>query len=175
MKRSLLLLVTFCALAVPFFSNAQTSDGSTSAEMATKSLDMARNILKIAMGLTDDFAAYKGDFLQKDDSGNSYYAVKDFEIGTNSQYVIIRANGGSTYAAIFDPKDENDQTPTLAFAAFTGGIITIRKNNDISVEQDAAASTGSTLKYYLKAKDIKIASFTFDVSKKSGTLLVAIQ
>jgi len=167
--------MVLCVLIFPFFSKAQTADASTLADQTNKSLDIARNILKVAAGLSDDFAAYKGDFIQKDNSGNSYYAVKGFEIGTDSQYVIMRANGASTYAAIFDPKDGNDNTPTLAFAAFTGGIITIRQNNDITVEQDATASTGSTLKYYLKAKDIKIASFTFDTGTKSGTLLVAIQ
>ena len=81
MKKSILLLVTLCAFAIPFYSSAQTSDCSTSTEQATKSLDMARKFLKIAAGLADDFAAYKGDFLQKDGSGNSYYQVKDFEIG----------------------------------------------------------------------------------------------
>ncbi len=170
MKRSLFLIAAVLVLAFPIGSYAQSS-----ADDATKSLDMARNMIKVALGITDDFVKYKGDFLQKDDKGNSYYAVKDLDIGTNSQYVIIRANGGSTYAAIFEPKDADDKTPTLAFAAFTGGIITVRANSDINVVNDPAGTQGSTLKYFMMAKDIKIASFTFDTSTKSGTLLVAIQ
>ncbi len=172
MKKAHLLIAALCLLILPFCSTAQTSDATAQAE---KSLNIARNILKAAFGLTNDFSNFKGDFLQKDESGNSYYSVKDLEIGTSSQYVIMRANGAYTYAAIFEPKDENDNTPTLAFAAFTGGIITIRQNSDINVIEDPAGTQGSTLKYFLTAKDIKIASFTFDTSKKSGTLLVAVQ
>jgi hypothetical protein len=172
MKKTFILIVA-CALLVPLISNAQAPQ--ITASDTEFSLNIARNILKAATGLANDFADFKGDFLQKDGSNNSYYMVKDIDIGTSSQYVVVRANGAVTYAAVFDPKDENDKTPLLAFTAFTGGIIAIRPNTDITVEEDSAASQGSTLKYYLKAKDIKIASFTFDTGTKSGTLLVAVQ
>ena len=171
MKKIHLFIAAVCLLFIPLCSSAQTA----TAEATELSLNMARNMLKAAGGLTNDFANFKGDFLQKDNSGNSYYTVNGIEMGTNSQYVIMRANGAYTYAAIFEPKDDNDQTPTLAFAAFTGGIITIRKNTDINVVSDPAGTQGTTLKYFLMAKDIKIASFSFDTSTKSGTLLVAIQ
>jgi len=173
MKRSHILIAALCLLMLPFISNAQAS--SSPAEDTQLSLDIARNILKAARGLANDFADFKGDFLQKDDSGNSYYTVKDIEIGTSRQYVIMRANGAYTYAAIFEPKDDNDKTPTLAFTAFTGGIRIIQDNPDVTIVQDTEGTQGSKLKYFLKAKDIKIASFTFDVGTKSGTLLVAIQ
>jgi hypothetical protein len=173
MKRSLLLIALFGAFILPAkFSAAQT----VTAEDTEFSLNIARNILKAASGLTNDFANFKGDFLQKDESsGNSYYSAKGLEMGTGSQFVVVKANGVVTYAVIFNPKDDNDKTPILAFTAFTGGIMTIRVNSDISVEQDPAGTQGTTLKYFLKAKDIKIASFSFDTSTKSGTLLVAIQ
>jgi len=173
MKKAHILIAALCLLIIPLCSTAQGSD--VSAEQTEFSLNIARNILKAAGGLTDDFASFKGDFLQKDGSGNSYYSVKDIEIGTSSQYVIMRANGAYTYAAIFEPKDDSDKTPILAFTAFTGGIMTIRQNSDITVVSDPAGTQGSTLKYFLMAKDIKIASFSFDTSTKSGTLLVAIQ
>jgi hypothetical protein len=173
MKTSHIFIAALCMLIIPFCSSAQTSE---SAKDDTEfSLNIARNILKAASGLSNDFANFKGDFLQKDDSGNSYYVAKDIDIGTSRQYVIMRANGAYTYAAIFEPKDDNDKTPILAFTAFTGGIAVIKENSDISVAQDPAGTQGSTLKYYLMAKDIKIASFTFDTGTKSGTLLVAIQ
>ncbi len=168
-----MLIAALCLLLLPFCCSAQTSDSP--ADQAEFSLNIARNMLKAAGGLANDFVNFKGDFLQKDNSGNSYYAAKDIEIGTSSQYVILRSNGAYTYAAIFEPKDDNDKTPVLAFTAFTGGIMTIRQNTDISVVNDPVGTQGSTLKYYLMAKDMKIASFTFDTTTKSGTLLVAIQ
>jgi hypothetical protein len=173
MKKAHILIGALCLLILPLYSTAQGSD--VSAAQTEFSLNIAKNILKAAGGLANDFANFKGDFLQKDGSGNSYYSVKDIEIGTSSQYVIMRANGAYTYAAIFEPKDDSDKTPILAFTAFTGGIITVRQNTDINVVQDSAGSQGTTLKYFLMAKDIKIASFTFDTGTKSGTLLVAIQ
>jgi len=173
MKKAHLFIAALCLLLLPLCSIAQTAD--VAAQQTEFSLNIARNILKAATGLSNDFADFKGDFLQKDDSGNSYYTVKDLEIGTSSQYVIMRANGAYTYAAIFKPKDDDDKTPILAFTAFTGGIMTIRQNTDIRVVEDSAGTQGSTIKYFLMAKDIKIASFSFDTGTKSGTLLVAIQ
>src|SRR5258708_24089064 len=97
MKKSHILITALWLLILPLCSNAQTS---TVADQTEFSLNIARTILKAAGGLTNDFADYKGDFLQKDGSGNSYYMVKGLDIGTSSQYVIMRANGSYTYAAI---------------------------------------------------------------------------
>ena len=177
MKRSIILIATLCALIFPMaYSNAQTSDASTITPADVElSLNIARNILKAASGIANDFADFKGDFVRKSDSGNSWYMAKGLEMGTGLQYVIVRPNGGVSYAVIFNPKDESDKTPLIAFTAFVGGIITIRQNDDITVEQDPAGTQGTTIKYFLKAKDIKVASFSFDTGTKSGTLLVAIQ
>jgi FlaG/FlaF family flagellin (archaellin) len=178
MKSTIILLALAGVLVFPALSRAQgpVPVAAKTIENAdvTLSLEMARNMLKAGKGLTNSFADMKGDFLQKDDSGNSYYTVKDFNLNTDSQYVIQRTSGDYNFAAIFKQKDANDKIPMLAFTAFTGGIITVAGSN-FTVARDDAAQPASTLKYYLKVKDIKIASFTFNVDTKEGTFIVAVQ
>jgi len=167
MKKSVILIVTIVAMAFPSLTRAQTD--------AEKSLDWARNMVKVTTGLANDFATFKGDFLQKDDSENSYYTAKDIDVGTTRQYVIITPKGSGRFAAIYVGADKDDKTPAMAFAAFTGGIITLNNGGgDLTVTHDDAQPSG-TLKYYLSVKGTKVASFTFDITENKGTLLVAWQ
>lgn len=172
MKKTIILTTLLFTLFAPVLSKAQSAPASQ--EDVTKSLEIARNIIKASTGLADDFVNYKGEFLQKDGSDNAYYTVKDIDVGTSTQYVVVRAKGGTIFAAIYTGKDKQDKGPILAFTAFTGGVITLRKNSDLSIVADDAPAKG-TLKYYLKIKDTKIASFTYDVEANKGTLLVAVQ
>jgi hypothetical protein len=168
--KKILVAITFIAVLMPHLSFGQASSGTADAE---KSLGMAREMLKSFSGITDDFKSFKGDFLMKDNSGNSYYEAKGLNIGADAQYVAVKTSGTVVLLATYKPKDKDDKDPTLAFTAFTGGIKAL--NNELNVENDKSASTGSSLKYYITAKDIKIASFTFDAGTREGTLIVAVQ
>lgn len=178
MKPKIILLVLASALTFSTLSQAQSptpvAAKTTDNPDVTLSLEMARNMLKAGKGLTNNFADIKGDFLQKDDSGNSYYSVKEFNLNTDVQFVIQRSNGNYTYAAVFKSKNADDKLPVLAFTAFTGGIPTV-SNSNFTIVQDDAAQPAGILKYYLKVKDVKIASFTFNVNTKEGTFIVAVQ
>lgn len=171
MKKTFILAAALVIMMLPLFSHAQVS--STSTADAEKSLGWARNMIKAVTGLGDDFARFKGDFVQKDGSDNSYYGAKDLDVGTDTQFVILRAKGSTAYAAIYKGADKSDRGPAMAFAAFTGGIMTL-SHGDFTVKGDDTQPKG-TLKYYLIVKDTKVASFTFDINENSGTLLVAIQ
>ncbi|MEP6614085.1 MAG: hypothetical protein ABJA76_19415 [Mucilaginibacter sp.] len=175
MKSFIILFMLAGALAFPTLTNAQAApaDNDKNSDLNV-SLDMARNMIKVLGGLTNSFADFKGDFLQKDGSENSYYSVKNLEMNTDTHFVVMRHTGDYTYAAVYKPKDSGDKIPALAFAAFTGGISTIGGSNFVIVE-DSAAQPKGTLKYFLTIKGNKVASFTFDVANKTGTFIAAIQ
>lgn len=175
MKSLIILFALAGTLACPSFIKAQAApaDNDKNSDLNV-SLDMARNMIKVLRGLTNSFADFKGDFLQKDGSENSYYSVKDLDLHTDTHFVVLRHNGDYTYAAVYKPKDSDDKTPALAFAAFTGGITTVGGSNFVIVE-DSTGQPKGTLKYYLTIKNNKVASFTFDVANKQGTFIVAIQ
>lgn len=176
MKSLIILFALAGALALPSSTIAQgvPADNNDKNSDLNVSLDIARNMIKSLRGLTNSFADFKGDFLQKDGSENSYYGVKNLDLHTDTHFVVLRHTGDYTYAAVYKPKDSDDKTPALAFAAFTGGISTVGGSNFVIVEDKTSQSTG-TLKYYLTIKDNKVASFTFNVAEKEGTFIVAIQ
>ncbi len=171
MKRTFGLIAILIIMLLPLFSQAQTS----SSEDASKSLDIARSMLKAVTGLADDFKSFKGDSLFKDKNGNNYYRVINIDLGTDKQYVVVKANGTTVIVALYSQKDKDDKTPILAFASFTGGIITLTSTTNFSVDQDKSISDPKSLKYFLKINDTKIASFNLNTETKEGTLLVAMQ
>jgi hypothetical protein len=177
MKSTIILLALASVLIIPSVSKAQgtvVASTTTANPDVTLSLDIARNMLKAAKGITNNFADFKGDFLQKDGSGNSYYMVKDLNMNTETQFVVLRHGGDYTYAAVYKAKDDSDKIPVLAFTAFTGGITTLTDGN-FSVVKDSATQPANTLKYFLAIKGNKIASYSFNVDTKEGTFIVAIQ
>jgi hypothetical protein len=135
-----------------------------------RSLEVAKNMLVAAHAITNYFADIKGDFVQKDAGDNAYYKANGPDLGADSQYVVIRANGDPAFIAIF--KDDN---AGHAFASFTAGIVVERQSDKFTVIKDDTMTQEGVLKYFLKLNDIKLASYTFDIGKKQGTFLVAIQ
>lgn len=175
MKKTLAVAAAIIAILLPVLSLAQTAGTQDATQDATKSLEIARNMMLAAAGIGDDFKSFKGDFVMKDGSDNSYYQAKGIELGTESQYVIVKPDGKTVLAAIYKQKDNDDKTPIMAFTAFTGGIITLTGGKDFSVEQDKSLDDAKSLKYFLIVNTLKVASFTFDVESKEGTLLVTFQ
>ena len=172
MKQLFISVAFIFTLMLPALSHAQSkSDDPT----VTKSLDIARNMIMAVSGLADDFKKYKGDFLMKDKSENAYYMIKDIDLGTDLQYVIVKPKGTTVIAAIYKNKSKDDKTVSMAFAAFTGGITTLTNGKDFTIVRDEATTNDGALKYFLKLKDTKIAAFSYDAKANEGTLLVAVQ
>ncbi len=177
MKRTFILIITLTAMLFPVFSNAQSVPVKTNTDAdAAKGLDIANTMMKATLGLGDDFVKYKGDFLQKDASENSYYTVKELDMGASSQYVIVRKNGVSMFVSTFKGTDKEDKTPGIALTTFIGGIKTVSNNKDIVIIPDVSNNqSNDVIKYFLTVKDRKIASFTFNTVKNEGRMVVAFQ
>ncbi len=171
MKKIIISLSTLFVLLFPALSYAQPVSNAE----VTRSLDMAKNMIKATTGLSDDFKNFKGDFVTKDKSDNSYFAAKDIDLGTESQYIVVKPSGTVLLAATYSPKNQNDKTPVMAFTAFTGGISTIAGGSDFSIEQDKSSSDTRSLRFFLMFKTLKVASFTFNTESKEGTLIVSVQ
>ena len=87
MKKVHILIGSLCLLILPLCSIAQTSD--VSAEQTEFSLNIAKNILKAAGGLTNDFANFKGDFQEmsvQNFSEMTYYSALSWsKLGERAQ------------------------------------------------------------------------------------------
>ncbi len=169
MKNTLIAIVAIIALFISPTARAQDANSD-----AAKSLEVARNMVLAVSGLADDFKKYKDDFIKKDESGNAYYLIKDLQLGTDAQYVIVKPNGTTVIAAIYTGANKEDKSVAMAFAAFTGGIITLTGTKDFSVDADKS-SDKNTLKYFLKLKDTNVASFSYSPNDNEGLLLIAVQ
>jgi len=170
MKYAIFLLVAF-GILTPVAGRAQGDAASfTSADM-TKVVAIQDAMLKVIGEIQNNFEKFKGDFLKKSAEGNSYYAVKDLDMETSTQYIMVNAKGVSVYIAIFSPNKLDTKLPFFGVAAFSG----LDNKYGFTVKKEDTDKTNGMLKYSLKFGSLQPASFMLDVVKIQGTLIVANQ
>ena len=170
MKKIFLFLAFTAALSIS--ATRIHAQGLSVTEEDTKaSLEISKNIIRLIGSLAKDFTDLKGDQLTKTEDGTVVYAVNNMEsMMSTNQYVMIKSGGAAYYIASYtdDPKKL-----TMSFAAFTGGVITLTNaDGNFVIEQDKVKSTDDKLVYIMKVKDTKVGSYTMDVQKKEGTMII---
>jgi hypothetical protein len=148
---------------------AQGSSNST--DDATASLNISKNILKIIGSLAKDFTDMKGEFLTKTDDGTNVYGVKNIEgMMAEAQYIMVKSGGAMYYVASYSG---DTKKLAMSFAAFTGGVTTITNSDaSITVTQNKEKSTADVLVYTMSIKGTKIGSFSMEVKKQEGTMII---
>lgn len=157
--------------------HAQTAtESKTTQEDAKASLAISQGIISILGDLAKDFKEYKGDLVTTTKDGTSVYKVKGLEqMQADDQFIAVRKDGVALYMASYKGSTDADvKKLASSFAAFVAGITT-NTNNDgnFTVEQDKEKSVDKTLVYLLKVKGTKVGSYTMDVEKKEGTMVIA--
>jgi len=170
MKYAFFLLIALGLLS-PVASQAQyKSPDFTDADLA-KIVAIQGAMLKVIGEIPNNFEKYKGALLKKTEDGKSYYTVKDLDMGTPTQYIMVTAEGVSVYIAVFAAKNLDTKLPFFASAAFTD----IGKKNGFEVTQDYDQQAKGILKYAMRFETLHPASYLMDVVKIQGTLIVGNQ
>ena len=170
MKYAIFLLMALGTLT-PVASRAQSMANTfTDSDMA-KIVAIQGAMLKVIGELQNNFVKYKGELLKKNADGNSYYAVKDLDMGTPTQYIMVNDQGISVYIAVFSAKNLDTKLPLFASAAFSG----LDKKYGFAVTQIYDQQAKGILKYSLTFETLRPATYLMDVVKIQGTLVVGNQ
>jgi len=170
MKYAFILWIALGLLAPAAGSAQSMPTNFTDADIA-KEATIEASMLKVIGELQNNFEKYKGVLLKKTDEGNSYYAVKDLDMGTPAQYIMVNTQGISVYVAVFSPNKLDTKLPFLGSAAFKG---LDKKSGLVVNEIDTDVSKGM-LKYALSFEGLHPAVFLFDMLKIQGTFVVGNQ
>jgi hypothetical protein len=168
MKRKgfIILLLLLSAMA----ANAQTTlTGSN--EKVSRSMEIARAMLKAIQAQPDGFQRFKGE-QDRRDGGDIYYAAHDTDLYTSQQFVIAHAAGSTSFVATYKRKDKEDRIPILAFVAFTTGILTLPGGKEYTVENGEQDPATLDQPYYLKMKDVRMATFVYNPVLKQGVFTI---
>ena len=171
MKHVFMLWVALGLLA-PLAGSAQVMPTTVTDADIAKQASIQRAMLTVIGELQNNFEKYKGALLKKNADGSTYYAVKDLDMGTPTQYIMVNPQGISVYIAVFSESKSDTLLPFLGSAAFKG------LNNDeagLFVKQIDTGTAKGMLKYMLTFEGLHPASFMFDVVKIQGTLVVGNQ
>ena len=77
---------------------AQTAFPDSVNKMVDKSQQIAWNLFRLIGGNANGFSHYKGDLIEKLNSGISAYKVNDLEaIGVNNEYIMVKPDGATFY------------------------------------------------------------------------------
>jgi hypothetical protein len=167
MKYAIFLLMAL-GLLTPAASRAQTAPPAFTDSDLAKIVAIQGAMLKVIGELPNNFEKYKGALLKKTDDGKSYYAVKDLDMGTPTQYIMVNADGVSVYIAVFSVKNSDIKPPFFASAAFTD----LDKKNGFVITKSDAGQANGILKYALTFDTLHPALYLMDVVKIQGTLVV---
>lgn len=167
--------IIFAKLAFAFLFfvsfNVRAQDAGITSDDTQASLEISKHIIKLVSALAKDFTDVKGDLLTTTEDGTKVYSVNNMSaMKANDQYIMIKKGGAAYYVANYtgDAKQQ-----TMAFAAFTGGVITITNaDGNFEVTNDKDKSTNTKLVYVMSVKGTKVGSFTLETDKKEGTLIV---
>jgi hypothetical protein len=170
MKYAIVLLMAL-GILTPAASSAQSMPTAFTDSDFYKEAAIQGAMLKVIGELQNNFEKYKGELLKKNADGNSYYAVKDLDMGTPAQYIMVNAQGVSVYIAVFSPNKLDTKLPFLGSAAFKG----LDKQYGFEVRQIDTDPAKGLYKYTLRFDTLHPASFIMDVLKIQGTLVIGNQ
>ena len=170
MKYVLVFLIALGA-AAPLASCAQNMPTEITKSDLAKQLAIQKAMLKVIGGLANNFADFKGDLLKTADDGSTYYTVKNLDMETPTQYIMVNPRGIPVYIAVFSADNLDIKLPLLSSAAFKG----LDKQNGLAVNQTDSEQGKQVVKYTLSFENLHPATFLLDVVKIQGTLVVANQ
>ncbi len=175
-QRSVLCLVgtailLTCASTVVY---AQTTFPDSINKMAEKSEQIAWNFFRLIGGNANHFSHYKGDLIEKLNSGISAYKVNDLEpIGVDNEYIMVKPDGATFYWGYITG---NEAKLKEFYVAFTQGVAIYGKKNNLPLEakRDLALSTDNVEVYNMMVTDVKVGTFTEDRIKKTINIMIGL-
>jgi|GEM_PF-2430449 len=164
----ILLLTTAPAL------RAQTTFPDSINQMAEKSQQIAWNFFRLIGGNANHFSHYKGNLIEKLNSGISAYKVNELEpIGVDNEFIMVKPDGATFYWAHIT----GDETKLKEFyVAFTTGVSIYGNKNNLPVvsKRDLTSSTNDVGVYNLMVNDLKVGTFTEDKNKKTINIMIGL-
>lgn len=173
-----MIRIFFFMLGTTFFLSvsstvvhAQSAEASN--EDAQLSMTISRHILKLVNTLTKtkNLSPLKGELLSSNKDGSKSYAVKEMDsIMATTQYILVKKGGTASYVATYSG---DVKLRTMSFSAFLKGVTAIARSEDeLVVVTDTKNSGGTKLAYIMKQKGVQVATYTLDLEKKEGILIV---
>lgn len=169
----MILKVSVFAVMLLFAGNTGSfaqSASSTTSDDTKSSLAISTNIIKLIGSLVKDFKENKGSLLTKTDDGTNVYEVTNLEgMLAESEFIMVKSGGASYYIASYT----DTKKMTMSFAAFTAGVATITNGDgNFTIAQDKEKSVGDKLVYTMSVKGTKVGSYTMEVKKNEGTMII---
>lgn len=171
MKNLIFIFIAILAVTAKF--NPAAAQASPNSDDVIVSAQISRNIVNLISAASQNFKSVKGEFLTKTTDSTAVYGVSNMSsMKTATQYVMVRSDGKSYYIASFTG---DEKLLSTSFAAFTEGITKVTNGDaTYSVAQNKDMSSPRITVYTISRNGEKVGSYTLEVQKKEGTMIIGL-